>query len=135
MRGIAVRDELTGEWTARGVEKGKEFAILTFEISKATFGMNPKEYKEFKGLKQQNLRDHMNDLELIFSMLGESVTTEITKTEDKQGFPECKDASTRGGKVAGSARELTEGELGRPVTSDENFLNTPEKEKRLEKKS
>ncbi len=81
VRGIAIRDELTDEWNKRGVKTEKEYAILTAEISKATFGMTPAEYKEFKGLKRENLRDHMNDLELIFSMLGEAATTEITRNE------------------------------------------------------
>ena len=86
VRGLAIRDELTDEWKKRGVGTEREYVILTAEISKATFGMTPSEYKQFKGLKRENLRDHMNDLELIFSMLGEKVTTEITKTKDAQGF-------------------------------------------------
>ncbi len=134
VRGIAIRDELTDEWKNRGVGTEKEFAILTAEISKATFGMTPSEYKKFKGLKTENLRDHMNDLELIFSMLGERVSTEITRKEDAQGFGENKDAAKRGGRVAGNARKETEKELGRPVTSDENYLFQPEKTKRIENK-
>src|SRR3990167_6993408 len=87
VRGIAIRDELTDEWKKRGVETDKEYSILTAEISKATFGMTPSEYVQFKGLKRENLRDHMNDLELIFTMLGERVSTEITRTEDAQSYP------------------------------------------------
>src|SRR3989344_5321225 len=134
-RGIAIRDELTDEWDKRGVKTEKEYAILTAEISKATFGMTPSEYKKFKGLKRENLRDHMDDLELIFSMLGERVSTEITRKEDAQGYPEVEDAAKRGGRVAGNARKDTEKELSRPVTSRENYLSEPEKRKRLENKS
>jgi hypothetical protein len=130
VRGIAIRDELTDEWKTRGVKLEKEYALLTAEISKATFGMTPQEYKQFKGLKNQNLRDHMDDLELIFSMLGERVTTEITRKEDAQGYPQAEGAAKRGGRVAGNARKETEHELGRPVTTKENFLDSPEKEKR-----
>lgn len=86
MRGIAIREELTKEWQKRGPKGKREYGILTAEISKATFGMTPHEYKNFKGLKRENLRDHMNDLELIFSMLGEAATTEITRNTDAQGF-------------------------------------------------
>ena len=131
VRGIAVRDELTDEWKKRGVLEERDYAILTAEISKATFGMTPSKYKEFKGLKKENLRDHMNDLELIFTMLGERVSTEITKTEDKQGFIEIEDAAKRGGRVAGNARKETEQELGHPITSRENYLFQPEKRKKL----
>ena len=130
VRGIAIRDELTDEWKKRGLLEEREYAILTAEISKATFGMTPSEYKEFKGLKKENLRDHMNDLELIFTMLGERVSTEITRKEDAQGYPQVEDAAKRGGRVAGNARKETEKELGRPITSNENYLDTSEKEKR-----
>ncbi len=130
VRGIAIRDELTDEWRKRGVEQSSEFAILTAEISRATFGMTPSEYMKFKGLKNENLRDQMNDLELIFSMLGERVSTEITRKDDAQGFTENKDAAIRGGKVAGNARKETEREIGRPITSNENYLDAPEKEKK-----
>ena len=99
VRGIAIRDELTDEWGDRGVKQHKEYAILTADISKATFGMTPKEYMKFKGLKRENLRDHMDDLELIFNMLGEKVSTEITKKEDSQGFGKCQDSAKRGGKA------------------------------------
>ena len=134
VRGIAIRDELTDEWKKRGVLEERDYAILTAEISKATFGMTPSEYKEFKGLKKENLRDHMNDLELIFSMLGEKVSTEITRKEDAQGYEEVEDAAKRGGRVAGNARKETEKELGSPVTSRENYLSEPEKKKKLQYK-
>ena len=131
VRGIAVRDELTDEWKKRGVLEERDYAILTAEISKATFGLTPSEYKKFKGLKKENLRDHMNDLELIFIMLGERVSTEITRKEDKRGFIEVEDAAKRGGRVAGNARKETERELGRPITSKENYISEPEKKKKL----
>jgi len=132
VRGIAIRNELTQEWGKRGVKEDKEYAILTNEISKATFGKTVDEYKTFKGLKKENLRDHMNDLELIFSMLGERVSTEITRKEDVKGFIENKNAAKRGGRVAGNARKETEKEIGRPITSKENYLSEPEKRKKLE---
>ncbi|MCX6707576.1 MAG: Bro-N domain-containing protein [Candidatus Woesearchaeota archaeon] len=133
VRGIAVRDELTDEWGKRGVKQGKEYAILTAEISKATFDMTPNEYKEFKGLKTENLRDHMNDLEIIFTMLGEKVTTEITKSKDAKEFPECSKAAKEGGEVAGNARKDAEKKIGSHVVSDGNYLSEPEivKRKRL----
>jgi DNA-damage-inducible protein D len=134
LRGIAIRQDLTNEWKERGVKSGKEYAILTDEISKATFGKTVKEYKEFKGLekKNQNLRDGMNDLELIFNMLGEKVTTEITKVKNAQGFEDCSDAAVRGGGVAGNARKEAEKELGRAVSSEKNYLGTVQKKKKLE---
>ncbi len=135
VRGIAIRDELTDEWKKRGVEAEREYSILTAEISKATFGMTLSEYKKFKGLKKENLRDHMDDLELIFSMLGERVSTEITRKEDAQGYTEVEGAAKRGGRVAGNARKETEQELGRSITSKENYLSEPEKKKKLEDKS
>lgn len=132
VRGIAIRDELTDEWKDRGVSKDKDFAILTAEISKATFDMSPVKYTRFKGLKKENLRDHMNDLELIFTMLGERVSTEITRNDDAQGYDEVEDAAKRGGRVAGNARKDAEKEIGKPVSSPINYLSTPEKEhKRL----
>ncbi len=135
VRGIAIRDELTDEWDKRGVKTEREYAMLTAEISKATFGMTPSEYKTFKGLKKENLRDHMNDLELIFTMLGERVSTEITRKEDAQGYPEVEDAAKRGGRVAGNAKKETEKELGEPITSSKNYLSEPEEKKKfIEKK-
>lgn len=130
VRGIAIREELTDEWDKRGVKTEKEYAILTAEISKATFGMTPSEYKEFKGLQKENLRDHMNDLELIFTMLGERVTTEITTTKDTQGFTENKNAAKEGGEVAGNARRDAEKRIGKSIISSENYVSEPEKEKR-----
>jgi hypothetical protein len=123
MRGIAVRDELTGEWKKRGVKEQMEFAILTAEISKATFGMTPTEYKKFKDLENQsdNLRDHMTDLELIFSMLGEASTTEIARKKDAQGFPANKKAAVEGGTVAGNARRDLEKKSGTRVSTKENY--------------
>ena len=131
LRGIAIRQNLTDEWKKRGITEKHDFAILTAEISKATFGMTPSEYKEYKGLtkKNQNLRDHMNDLELIFTMLGERVTTEISEKEEPETFGESKNIARRGGTVAGKAREATEKELGRSVVSNKNFLSRAEKKK------
>ena len=107
MRSIAIREELTGEWKNRGVKEQIEYSILTAEISKATFGLTPSEYKKVKGLKSQNLRDHMTDLELIFSMLGEASTTEIVKTKNPKGFLQNQKVARQGGAVAGNAiREL-----------------------------
>ena len=133
-RGIAIRDELTDEWSERGIEMEREFSILTAEISKAAFGLTPSEYKELKGLDNQNLRDHMNDLELIFTMLGEAATTEIARSEDARGFGENRNAAKNGGAVSGNARRDLETKTGRPVVSDENYLEVPEKVKRLDKK-
>ena len=130
IRGIAIRDELTDEWEKRGVDKNREFAILTAEISKATFGMTPSEYQDFKGLKKENLRDHMNDLELIFTMLGERVTTEITRTKDAEGLDECSAAAKDGGEVAGNARKEAEKKIGRTIISNDNYLDEPEISKR-----
>ena len=122
MRSIAIREELTDEWQKHGVELAKEYEILTAEISKATFGVTPSEYKKIKGLKRQNLRDHMSDLELLFSQLGEAATTEITKTEHPQGFDKNKQVSRRGGKIASDARTNLEKETGRKVITPQNYL-------------
>ena len=122
MRSIAIREELTDQWQKHGVELAKEYEILTAEISKATFGVTPSEYKKIKGLKRQNLRDHMSDLELLFSQLGEAATTEITKTEHPQGFEKNKHVSRRGGKIAGDARSNLEKETGRKVINSQNYL-------------
>ncbi|NLW84014.1 MAG: Bro-N domain-containing protein [Phycisphaerae bacterium] len=123
IRSIAIRDELTDEWKDRGIKEDAEFAILTADISKATFGLTPSEYKQLKGLKRQNLRDHMNDLELIFSMLGEAATTEITRKNDAQGFPENQIAAVEGGTIAGNARRQLEQKTGKPVVSGQNYLD------------
>lgn len=122
MRGISIREELTDEWDKRGIKLQREYAILTAEISKATFGMTPSEYKEHKGLERENLRDHMTDLELIFSMLGEASTKEIAVNRDAQGFDENKKAAKIGGKIARNARLELEQESGNPVISQENYL-------------
>jgi hypothetical protein len=134
MRGIAVRAELTDEWKKRGVGSEPEYAILTSEISKAAFGLTPSEYKKLKGLERENLRDHMTDLELIFSMLGEAATTEIARKQDAQGFGENKTAARKGGKISGDARKKLEKETGDKVVSSENYLKEPESRKRLTRK-
>jgi len=122
MRSIAIREELTDEWKNHGVKKKVEYAILTAEISKATFGLTPSEYKQVKGLKSQNLRDHFNDLELIFSMLGEASTTAIVRTQNPDGFVQNKQAACQGGKIAGDARKALEQKTGETVISKVNFL-------------
>ena len=124
LRGIAIRQNLTDEWQERGVATERDFSILTAEIAKATFGVTPSEHKELKGLtrKNENLRDHMTDLELIFTMLGERVTTEISQTEKPGTFEKNRKVAKRGGGVAGTARRETEKELGRSIVSNENFL-------------
>ena len=122
MRGIAIREELTDEWQKRGAELEKDYEILTAEISKATFGVTPAEYKKIKGLKRQNLRDHMDDFELILTMLGERTTTEIHRTKDTFGVPRLKDDARVGGRIAGSARKQIERRIGRTIVSKNNFL-------------
>ncbi|MFH1798076.1 MAG: Bro-N domain-containing protein [Candidatus Omnitrophota bacterium] len=134
MRGIAIREELTDEWQKRGVKEQKEYEILTAEISKAAFGVTPSEYKKLKGLKRENLRDHMDDLELIFNMLGERVTTEISQQEKPDTFSKNKIVAKRGGGVAGRARKETEEEIGRSVVSKKNYLQIPENQKQLKTK-
>ena len=125
LRGIAIRQNLTDEWKARGITEDRDFAILTAEISKATFGMTPSAYKAYKGLESpnQNLRDHMTDLELIFTMLGERVTTELSRQERPDTMPKHRSVARRGGKVAGNARKETEKELGHSIISSENYLS------------
>ncbi len=136
LRGIAIRQNLTDEWKTRGIQSEKDYAILTAEISKATFGLTPSEYKSMKGLtkKTQNLRDHMTDLELIFTMLGERVTTEISQLEKPETFAKSKKVAKRGGNVAGTARKQTEKELGRSVVSRKNYL-TQEEQKHISNSS
>ena len=129
MRGIAIREELTDEWKKRGAKEKREYEILTAEISKATFGVTPSEYKKLKKLERENLRDHMNDFELIFTMLGERSTTEIHRTEDSKGLPKLKNDANRGGRVAGNARLELEKELGRTVVSGNNFKKIRVKKK------
>ena len=133
MRSIAIREELTEEWKNRGVKEQKEYAILTAEISKATFGLTPSEYKKIKGLKSQNLRDHMTDLELIFSMLGEASTTAIVKTKNPKGFIQNKVAAKQGGRIAGDARKALEIKTGEKVVSKDNYLPEGKKTKQLNK--
>ena len=133
MRGIAIREELTTEWNNRGIKDQQEYAILTAEISKAAFGMTPSEYKRHKGLDRQNLRDHMTDLELIFSMLGEASTTKIARARDTQGFDPNKQAAIDGDSVAGSARKDLELKSGEPVVSQENYLRSPQNKKFVKK--
>jgi len=134
MRGIAIRDELTDEWQKRGAQEQRDYEILTAEISKATFGITPSEYKKLKRLERQNLRDHMNDLELIFTMLGERATTEIHRTEDSKGVVKLQKDAKAGGDIAGGARRKLEKKLGKSIVSKENYLKKPEKQKRLYKK-
>lgn len=134
MRGIAIREELTDEWQKRGVKQQNEYEILTAEISKAAFGVTPSQYKKLKGLRRENLRDHMNDFELIFTMLGERVTTEISQQEKPDTFPQNRTVAKRGGSVAGVARKETEKEIGRSVVSKENYLKKPEDRKQLDTK-
>lgn len=138
VRGIAIRDELTNEWQKRGVKEQREYAILTAEISRATFGMTPAEYKAFKSLDKpaDNLRDHMTDLELIFTMLGEASTTEIARNKDAQGYVENRAAALDGGAVAGRARRDLENKSGKRVSSPENYKALPEAvaRKKLKKK-
>ena len=134
MRGIAIRAELTDEWKKRGIKEDTEYSILTAEISKATFGLSPSEYMNLKGLKRENLRDHMTDLELIFNMLGEAATAEITRNRNAQGFIENKDTARRGGKISGDARKKLEKESGRKVVTSENYLDQPENVKKIGRK-
>ncbi|MFA6171911.1 MAG: Bro-N domain-containing protein [Patescibacteria group bacterium] len=131
MRGIEIRETLTNEWKKRGLKENPEYAILTAEISKATFGMTPGQYQKFKGLKRENLRDHMNDLELIFTMLGEASTTEIAKNKNAQGFYSNKLTAIEGGSVAGKARKDLEQKSGKKVSTKDNYLQTPENKNRL----
>ena len=127
MRGIAIRDELTDEWKQRGAGEQKEYEILTAEISKAAFGLTPAEYKKLKGLKRENLRDHMDDFELIFTMLSERATTEIHRTEDSKGVPKLKEDARAGGEIAGNARKQLEKKLGKSVVSNKRFIEKTKK--------
>ena len=129
MRGIAIREELTDEWQKRDAKHNQDYEILTAEISQATFGLKPNEYKKIKGLKRQNLRDHMDDFELILTMLGERTTKEIHKTKDSKGMQRLKDDARLGGEVAGTARKQIERRIGRPVISQNNFLKNRDKKK------
>lgn len=133
MRGIAIREELTDEWKERGAKEQRKYEILTAEISKATFGITPSQYKKLKKLDRENLRDHMDDFELIFNMLGERATTEIHRNEDSQGIPKLKSDAKAGGDIAGGARKKLEKRLGRSIVSKNNYLKTLEGKKRLGK--
>ena len=136
MRGIAIREDLTEEWQQRGAKEDREYQILTAEISKATFGVTPSEYKKIKGLKHHNLRDHMDDLELIFTMLGERATTEIHRTEDSQGYTKLKQDAQEGGEIAGGARAKLEERTGKSIVTKQNYLPQKSKpEKLLDRKS
>ena len=134
IRGISIRQNLTEEWGDRGVEGQSEYAILTNEITKATFGLNVQDYKEIKGLNRENLRDHMGDWELILTMIGEKATTEITQDEDSFGFCECKKSAVKGGEIAGRTRKDLEESLGKTLVSGDNYLGKKEKKIRKEKK-
>jgi len=129
LRSISVRGELTDEWKARGVAEGKEYSILTAEIARATFGVTPSEHSQLKKLDQvktgNNLRDHMTDLELIFTMLGEASTTEIARRSDALGFIENRVSAKEGGTIAGNARKALEAKTGKPVVSQANYLAAP----------
>ena len=120
---IRIRNELTDEWKKRGVQKGKEYAILTDEISRAWSGMTTGQYKRLKGLTKENLRDNMTDLELVLTMLAEASTTDISKTTKPQTFEENKQVAKRGGKVAGIARQALEAETGKPVITEKNAFD------------
>ena len=122
MRGIVIREELTDEWKERGAQLEKDYEILTSEISKATFGVTPGQYKKLKGLRRENLRDHMDDFELIFTMLGERSTTEIHRNENSKGMPKLKKDAKAGGDIAGGARKKLEKRLGRSIVSEKKYL-------------
>ena len=132
LRGIAIRQDLTDEWKNRRIQEQKDFAILTNEISKATFGKTVGEYKKFKGLERdsQNLRDHMTDWELLLTMVGEKATTDITISKDSQGFNECKDSAVEGGTIAKNTRKELEQKTGKTVISNENYLHLTEKKQK-----
>ncbi len=132
VRGIAIHQELADEWGNRGISEQQDFAILTAEISRATFGITPSEYKKLKGLKRESLRDHMDDLELLFSQLGEAATTQIARTDDAQGMEPNKDAARRGGSVAGTARKQLEEETGKRVVKSESYLEAKEEKELTE---
>ncbi|MEK7287066.1 MAG: Bro-N domain-containing protein [Elusimicrobiota bacterium] len=135
MRGIAIREELTDEWQKRGAKEDKDYEILTAQISKAAFGVTPGEYKELKGLKRENLRDHMDDFELIFTMLGERATTEIHRNENSQGTKKLKADAQAGGGIAGNARKALEKRLKRPIISRHNYLQEKEAQIKLSNKT
>ncbi len=129
IRGIAIREELTDEWKNRGAQEQRDYEILTAEISRATFGVTPEEYKKLKGLEKENLRDHMDDFELIFTMLGERSTTEIHRTEDSRGVNKLKDDAKVGGSIAGGARKQLEKKLKKSIVSKKNFKELNDKKR------
>ena len=131
LKSIDIRKQLTDEWQGRGVKEGQEYSILTAEIAKATFGLTPTEHKKFKSLEAQNLRDHMTNMELIFTMLGEESTRQIAVKESAQGFEDNHEAAQRGGRAAGKARLNIEKETGNPVVSSDNFLKQIEKAQKV----
>jgi len=132
MRSIAIREELTEEWNNHGIREKIEYSILTAEISKATFGLTPSEYKRVKGLKNQNLRDHMTDLELIFSMLGEASTKEIVINTNPIGIEQNIKVAKSGGKIAGDARKQLEIKSGKTVITSDNYLPESKKNEMLD---
>ncbi|MBU0647011.1 Bro-N domain-containing protein [Patescibacteria group bacterium] len=133
MRGIAIREELTDEWQKRGIQEQKDYEILTAEILQATFGIKPNEYKKLKGLKRENLRDHMDDMELILTMLGEATTTKFTKERNSVGFNPLQNDARDGGSVAGRTRKDIEKQSGKKIVSSNNYLSLPKSEKLLRK--
>ncbi|MCI0393657.1 MAG: Bro-N domain-containing protein, partial [Chloroflexi bacterium] len=128
LQSIVTRNELTDEWKERGVKEGQEYAVLTADIARETFGITPTEHKKVKKLKRESLRDHMTGLELAFTILGEAATTEITRQDDAQGFNKNQVAARKGGRIAGNARRELEAETGKPVVSPTNYLERPEAE-------
>lgn len=124
LQSIQVRKELTDAWQDHGVKAGKEYAILTDEVSKAWSGMTTRAYKDFKGLKKENLRDNMTTLEIVLNMLAEATTTELTKTSNPQGLAENKQVAKRGGSIAGNARKEIENETGKPVVTSKNAIDS-----------
>ena len=126
MRIIEIRKDLTAEWDRVCVEEGMEYAILTNEISKASFGLTPKQHRRYKGLRKENLRDNMTNAELVINMLGELATTEISKSEDPEGFEESKKIAKRGGDIAGNARKELEANTGKKVVSRKTAKNPKE---------
>ena len=132
IRGIAIREDLTEEWQNRGVANEKGYAILTTEISKAAFDMTPSEYKRFKGLKRENLRDHMDDMELILTMLGEATTTRLTRDRDSHKFPKLRQDAKDGGTIAGRTRKDIERQTKRPISTKKNYLRSPQNQKMID---
>lgn len=132
IRGISVRQDLTDEWGQRGVSGNRDYAILTNEIMQGTFGMTVGAYKDYKNLNNHNLRDHMTDLELILTMLGEATTTTLTRTRDSKGLSSLQRDAKDGGNVAGRTKADIESKTGSNVSSSQNYLRKPEKDHRKE---